>query len=465
MPVSATEMLGIFKEYYTPDEMEQLLFRNSPLVKKIEKRRVSGKTYNYPVLSGMGGAVSGSGTVAVAQSATTARTQQAAAPYQNLFAAFQLTEKEMMASREEKGAFEPAGVVKMFASCEAARKAMAACAYGSGFGEIGKVQGAVAPAATTMVVDDATLVKMDVGTVFSITDNSTGLPSDPLQGAPDTFTVTKIDSDGTGTNTVTFTPGATAGTGFPNGSWIELNGGRSGATPYMPIGLGGIIPYWFNRTGASWTTYIGTSFYGVDRSVAATRLAGGFVLRNTGAGEKRYQAITRAIKLARRQGSEADLVVMNDNDYTALVTEIDANKNYWQSLNTDGAGGKNEVAIGMEQMGYQQASSWVKTVIDDPYCPQYIAYVLETRTLRFVSLTNAEKVTQDSIADNAPGAPKITQAGDTPTNQYALNIEDILTLNPLTVGVDGAGLQALLSVFGTFVVQNPAHCVVVNLVS
>lgn len=465
MPVSATEMLGIFKEYYTPDQMEQLLFRNSPFVKKIEKRRVTGKTYNYPVLSGMGGAVSGSGTVAVAQSATTARTQQSAATYGKLFSAFQLTELEILASQNEKGAFEPAGVVKMFASCEAARKMMAACAYGSGFGEIGKVQGAVAPAATDMVVDDSTLVKMDVGTVFSVTDGSVGLPSDPLLGAPATYTVTKIDSDGTGVNTVTFTPGAIAGTGFADQAWIEINGGRSGSTPYMPIGLGAIIPYWFNRTTADWTTYIGTSFFGVDRSTAVTRLAGGFVLRNTGAGEKRYQAITRAIKLARRQGSEADLVVMNDNDYSSVVNELEADRNFWQALNTGDKGSTNEVVVGMEQMGYQQATSWVKTVIDDPYCPCFIAYVLEMRTVRFVSLSNAEKVTQDSVADNSPGAPPITQAGDTPTNQYALMIEDMLTLNPLSVGVDGAGLQALLSVFGTYVVQNPAHCVVINLVS
>jgi hypothetical protein len=465
MPVSSTEMLGIFKEYYSPDQMEQLLFRNSPFVKKIEKRRVTGKTYNYPVLSGMGGAVSGSGTVAVAQSTTTARSQQSAATYGNLFAAFQLTEKEILASQNEKGAFEPAGVVKMFAACEAARKQMAACAYGSGYGELGQVVGAVAPAAVTMVVDDSTLVKMDVGTVFSITDNSTGHPGDPLQGAPDTFTVTKIDSDGSGVNTVTFTPGATAGTGFPDNSWIEINGGRSGATAYMPVGLSGIIPHWFDRTGVAWGTYIGTAFFGVDRSTATSRLAGGFVLRNTGAGEKRYQAITRAVKLARRQGSEADLIVMNDNDYSSVVNELEADRQFWQALNTSGKASGNEVVVGMEQMGYQQASSWVKTVIDDPYCPCFIAYVLETRTMRFVALSNVEKVTQDGIADNSPGAPPITKDGDTPTNQYALLIEDILTLNPLTVGVDGPGLQALLSVFGSYVVQNPAHCVVVNLVS
>jgi hypothetical protein len=466
MPVAAAEMLGIYKEFYTPDKMEQLLWRNSSLVKKLEKMRVTGKTYNYPVLSGMGGAVSGNGATAVAQSTTTARTQQSAATYQQIFSAFQLTEKEVLASQNEKGAFEPAGVVKMFAACEAARKTFGACAYSMGFGEVGTVVGAVMPAGVTMVVDDATLVKIDVGTVFCVTDGSIGLPSDPLLGAPDTYTITKIDSDGSGVNTVTFTPGAIAGVGFTNGAWICLNGGRSGAaTPLMPIGLTGIIPKWFNRTGGAWGTYIGTAFYGVDRSTSVSRLAGGFVLRNTGAGEKRYQAITRAVKLARRQGSEADLIVMNDNDYANVVNELEADRNYWQALNTGGKSSPNEVVVGMEQMGYQAATSWVKTVIDDPYCPCFSAYVLETRTMKFVALSNVERATQDGIADNSPGAPPITKDGDTPTNQYALLIEDILTLNPLTVGQDGPGLQALLSVFGTYVVQNPAHCVAVNLVS
>lgn len=463
--VSTTEMMGIFKEFYTPDQMEQLLFRNSPLVKKIDKMRVTGKTYNYPALSGMGGAVSGSGAIAVAQSTTTARTQQNAANYGQLFSAFQLTEKEVLASQNEKGAFEPAGVVKMFAACEAARKGMAACAYGMGYGEVGQTQAAVALAATTMAVDDATLVKIDVGTVFVVTDASIGLPSDPLLSA-DTYEITKIDSTGAGVNTVTFTPGVVPAAGFTSGAWIEIYGGRNGTTPLMPVGLGAILPHWFDRTTGAWTTYIGTSFQGVDRSTATSRLAGGFVLRNVAGGEKRYQAITRGVKLARRQGSEADMIVMNDNDYTAVISEIQAAQTYWQSLNMSGAkGSTNEVAIGMELTAYQQASSWVKYVVDDPYCPCFVAYILETRTMKFVSLSNVEKVTQDSIADNSPGAPKITQAGDTPTNNYALLIEDILTLNPLTVGQDGPGLQALLSVFGSFVVQNPAHCVVINLVS
>lgn len=468
MAVDTVEMMGIFKTYYTPDEMEQLLFRNSPLLRKIQKARVTGATYNFPMLVGMGGAVSGSGATAVAQSTPQASTAQMAANYGNLFAAFQLTNKEILASQNERGAFEPAGVVKMFAACEAARKEMAACLYGSGFGELGQVLAGIAQGATSMTVSDSTLVKMDINTVFTVTNNATGGPWDPILGAPDLYTVTAINSDGAGNNTVTFTPGAVQAGGFATNAWIAINGGSiaSTQTPLMPVGLGAAIPYWFNRTGGAWTTYIGTAFQGVNRSAYPNRLAGGFVLRNVGGGEKHYQAVTRAVKLARRQGSEPDLIVLNDDDYTVIISEIQAAQTYWQSINTAGAKGEtNETAIGMELTAFQQANTWIKYVLDDPYCPNFIAYVLESRTIKFVALSNAEKVTEDGIKENNPGAPKITQAGDTPTNQYALLIEDFLTLNPLTVGQDGAGMQALLTVYGVFVVQNPAHCIVINMVS
>jgi hypothetical protein len=461
MPVSTTDMMGVFKTFYTPDQMEQLLWRNSPGVRRIQKVKVTGKEYAFPMLHGRGGAVAGNAATAVAASATTSRTAQMAAQYGNLFSAFQLTNKEAMASVNEKGAFEPVGVVKMFAAAEALRKTIPASFYGMGFGEVGRVQGAVAPAATTLLVDDATLVKIDVGSVFSVTVGplvGSDLPSDTLLAG--TFTITKIDSDGAGNNQITFTPGATAVTGFPDQAWICLDGCRDSTTPLLPMGLAGALPYWGNRTGSGWQTYIGTAFQGVDRSVAVSRLAGGFILRNVAGGETMTQAITRAVKLARRQGGEPDLIILNDNDFASIVAEMNADRNYWQAINTGDKGASNEIVVGLERMSYAQATSWVKNVIDDPYCPQGIFYVLETKVVKFVGLSNPEKAFSDGISDNEPGAPPVTKEGDVPTNQYALNIDDILTLNPLAVAMDGAGIQALLSLYGAFVVQNPAHCVV-----
>jgi hypothetical protein len=54
----------------------------------------------------------------------------------------------------------------------------------------------------------------------------------------------------------------------------------------------------------------------------------------------------------------------------------------------------------------------------------------------------------------------VTQDGKVPTDRYGLNIDDILSLNPAAVGQDGAAIQGLLTLFGSWVVQNPAHCCV-----
>jgi len=459
-PVSTAEMMAIFKHWYTDDKMEQLLFPNSPVIRQIEKVRVGGDTYNFPMLAGRGGAVSGNGATAVALSATTARNSQMAAEHGQIFSAFQLTQKEMLASRDQRGAFEPAGVVKMFAATDGLRKGFGKSFYGMGYGEMGTLLAAVLAGASTLLVDSATVLGLDVGTQFDITDGSTGLPSDPvLAGGP--FTISQIDGpDATGQYTVTFAPVAPAG-GFGIGAWLVLHDCRSATgDPLLPMGLGGALPWWFDRTGATWLAYIAALFQGVNRSTFVNRLAGGFIKRDIAGAEPYHHAVTRAVRLARFQGGVSDMIVVNDNDFAVIISELEADRNYWQAINTGDKKSGNEVVIGLEQMSFQFATSWVKNVIPDPFCPVGTFYVLEKRVVKFIALSNPEKVTNDGVAGNEPGAPPITESGEAPTDRYALNIDDILTLNPAAVGQDGAGMQGLLSIFGSFVVQNPAHNVV-----
>ena len=463
MPVSTVQLLATFKTFYTPDQMENLLWRNSPAVKKIPKVRVSGANYVFPMVTGRGGAVSGSGAVAVAKSATTSRTNAMTVDHGNLFSAFQLTDKEARASVDQKGAFEPVGVTKLFTSSDALRKTIAACFYGSAYGEVGRVQGAVIAGATTMVVDSATVAKIDVDSDLVITTGpviGNDLPSDALVGGGTgtVFTVTQIDGDGSGNYTVTFTPVAPAA-GFVDQSWICLNGFRDATnTAIGPMGLAGALPSFANRTGGNWMNYITTVFQGVNRSTFVNRLAGGFVLQNTAGGETKTQALTRAVELARYQGGECDLIILNDRDRAAIMNELRSNQLLWQDVQR--GTGKSAVTVGLEDASYMFSTSWVKEVIDDPYCPVGIFYVLEMRTIKWIGLTDMERATQDGVSDNQPGAPPVTKDGEVPTDRYGLNIDDIMTLNPAAVGQDGAAIQGLLSLFGAFVVQNPAHCVV-----
>ncbi len=464
MPVTSAQLLPTLKHYYTPDQMEQLLWRSSPTVKRIKKVRVSGADYVFPMVTGRGGAVSGNGAVAVAKSATTSRSNAMTVDHGNCFSAFQLTDKEARASVDDKGAFEPVAVTKMFTSSDALRKTLAAAFFGSGYGEVGRVQGAVIAGASTVVVDSATVAKIDVDTDFVVTTGpliGNDLPSDALigGGTGTVYTVSQVDGDGSGNYTVTFTPVAPAA-GYVDQSWICLNGFRDATNvPLGPMGLGGALPSFANRTGANWATYIATLFQGVNRSAFVNRLAGGFVLQNTGGGETKTQAVTRAVQLARFQGGEPNLIVLNDKNFNDILIETAGSTLLWKDIQNGGKAA-NDVAFGIQDMSYMFSSSWVKYVVDDPFCPVNIFYVLEERTIKWVGLTDMERATQDGISDNLPGAPPVTKDGEIPTDRYGLNIDDILTLNPAAVGQDGAGIQGLLSIFGAFVVQNPAHCVV-----
>ena len=73
------------------------------------------------------------------------------------------------------------------------------------------------------------------------------------------------------------------------------------------------MPIVGKRTGATWTSYIAKPFYGVNRNAAADRLAGAFY-NETSATAKKTEAVQALLMKVRRQGSMADMIVMNDED-------------------------------------------------------------------------------------------------------------------------------------------------------
>ncbi len=443
-------LLTIYKTYYTDDKMEQLLFRNSPVAKKIKKSRITGKEYAFAMLYGRGGAVSGDFTVAVANSASQSRNAEMKVQPGRIFSVFNITQLEKMASNDKRGAYIPAVVDRMFGATEAMRKAYAAALYGMGYGEVGQIALITLAAATTIVLTNDAIIKIDVGSKFQVT--STTLPSGALE--PTVHTVTAIDG-----NTVTFTPAVPIG-GYIVNAWVELQGCRdAGGGPLFPVGLGGWIPSLGNRTGATWLAYIATSFNGVVRSIATERLAGGFYLR-TGA-EKYSDAISQGIRIVRRQGGVPTMIVLNDEDYMTVMTELNTQTNYWQSINTSDKGSKNEVTRGISDMKFAFSTSYLDIVYDDPYCPKGTCYILDEKVIEFVGLSNVDAPINDGVQGNDPGAQSLGDISDVDL-QFKFIIDDYINIVPGTATQDGPGAQVSLSLYGNWVVRNPAHCAVIK---
>ena len=505
---SDQNMINILKTWYTDEKLENLLFRNSPVARKIKKIRIGGKTYNFSMFYGRGGAVSGDYSVAIANNTATGSAQNAemAVPPGKIFSVFTFNQLEMLASSTGKGAYIQAAVDKMFAATESMRKTFAACLYGTGYGDIGIIYGIYASAtsvadavtqvtaaptgktaaaqvnvAMTLATDAA--IKIDVGSVLNIqatyTDSipgAVGLLSSDMSAVAGgvsslaEFTVTVIGSPFT-TGGVTYVPvGGTLGT-TPAATWTNmavtagaqcvacLKGSRTAATsgPNMPTGLRAWIPGYGKRTSANWATYIASSFFGQARNVAVDRLAGAYTKKSTQPNTKYYETLLDGIKLVRRQGGVPDMIVVNDNDYGALLAELNAATTMFQSVNV-APGGKVNRQFGAADLGFQFSTNWLQYVYDDPYCPVGAAWILDSSVVNFVGLSNAASIIDsEGVTDNNPGVANVTDAS-APDMNFKFLIDDYLNVVPGTVTADGPAALATLSLYGNFVVRNPSNC-------
>ena len=450
MAISANaSILAMLKVYYKKEGIQNLLFRNSPLLKKIKKERVEGKEQRFAAMYSRGGAAGGDFTAAKTQAATVAQTAEFCVTPGQLFSVYTMNAKEVAASRSNAGAYMRVGGAKMFAASESFRKTLAAALYGTGYGELCAVPADGWSLSTgdnnTIVLPEDAIMKIDVGSKLLIKAAITTAET----SAKNTLTVTKING-----TTVTCT--ASADTDAAQGDIVSLAGSMSGSSPLLPVGLGGWLPVVKKRTGADWGTYIATSFFGVDRSVNPDRLAGAFY-NGTGASEAKKSCVTKLIKALRRQGSLCDMIVMNDDDFLAFSAELETTNTYFTATSTKE---KKTANVGFSDITAAFSTNYIENCIDDPYCPKGRFYVLSSDAVEFWGYTNVEKALNDGVEGNNPGKqdPMTMDSDDKANDPLQLLVDDLFTISGGSDTVDGPATMVTLNLFGSFVVTNPSVC-------
>jgi len=437
-------ILNILKVWYK-DGVENLLFRNSPLLKKINKTRVEGKQQNFAAVYSRGGAVAGDFLVAETKAAQNVRNAEFKVTPGQLFSVFSYNAKEVQSSLSKKGAYMKIAGNKAFAATEALRKTLAAALYGRGYGEIGILADAVTFAAGTPIditlTDDA-IMKIAVGSGL-VLKASTAATSNLV-----TLEVNSIDG-----NTVNVTPsGAYTGAG---GEVVALAGSMDASgNPYLPMGLDAWLPIVNGRSGATWTSFIQTPFFGVTRSVATNGLAGNFI-NGIGVDTKKSDTIQKAIRAVRRYGSKADLIVLNDEDWLDMAKEIQSTNTYFTQTSS---AAQRKANVGLTKLTAGFSTNKIDDIIDDPYCPKGKAYVLDSDTVEFWTYTNAEQATTDGIAAETSGKPDPEESNDKGkvNDPYKLLIDDFITTEPGTATSDGPAVRVTMQVFGSYVVMDPS---------
>ena len=441
---------AILKTWYK-DGVENLLFRNSPVVKKIKKTRVEGKEQAFSALYSSGGAVGANYNKAKARAAVTSRNVEFKVTPGQLFSCYSMNQQEVQASLSKKGAYMKVAGNKMFAANESLRKMLAGAFYGNGHGLIGSVAiGAdaitwTANSTQTFTVQGSCAMKLAVGmgVVFTV---EVGDESDSLGPVE----VTAISGTSvTFKNTTAASISLSASTTY----YICYEGSTDTSdNPLLPMGLAGWLPYVGKRTGDSWTAYIGTSFFGVNRSVNVEALAGNFYYGVSEESSTPYKTVEELIRRCRRYGSQADMIVMNDADWKTVAQSTSLTNAYV----TNGLDKKVKQTKGTSTLNFAFSTSWIENVYDDPYCPEGVFYVLDMDTIELWTYTNVEKFDNDGIAGNEPGKPEIPDVDGDEKHEMGLIFDDILNVQPGSGSDNGPDVLVSLSVYGSFVVLNPS---------
>jgi hypothetical protein len=448
MAISDTAaVLAMLKVYYAKEGVENLMFRNSPVLKALTKTRVEGKVQNFAAMFGRGGACSGNFLKAISLANTVSKNVEFSVTPGQLFSVYTMNAKEVQASKSNRGAYMKIAGSRMFAASESFRKTMGAALYGSGYGEICHAPTTALTANTDadIVLPTHAIMKIDIGSELEVvaTKNATSVLATLEVKAINGNTVT-VSPD------TTYTPSAT--------DIIRLAGSvDANGKPVLPVGLDGWLPVLGGRTGAGWTSYIGTDFFAVNRSAAADRLAGAFY-SSIGTSDRKVDTVQKALQIARRQGSAADLIIMNDEDFLAFANEIETDNTYFTQTSTKA---RREANVGFDKFSASFSTNYIENIVDDPLCPKGRGYILDKSAVEIWSYTNAEKIA-DGVEGNNPGKPDPMGSDDSgkENDPYGLIVDDYLNIQPGQNTADGPASQITLQFYGSFVVTNPSVCAV-----
>lgn len=358
------------KEYYDDVKLTDLTANESPFLNQLPRGKFIGNGVPVPMITDPGQA-SMSGTFA------TANTNRAPADYKRfflqnhgrLYAIGEIDRDVISLAETPKGAFE--GIVaETNAKLTFVGKELAHTLFRGEAGDCGVIktltEGSPSVGKTTIVLaDPADAQNLGPGArlVASL------LPAGALRAA----TVYPVESvvPSTGTIVVTGTPLTTSS--WALGDTLHREGNApNGGSVIVPTGLRD----WIQGAGVSATT-----FRGVNRALNPERLAG--VLLPIGTMSVR-EAISRLAALLFTMGGAPDTLWVNPLRYTELESELDSAATH-EKVIPRGVSPEVRAMIGYNAIRIAAGNGSIR-IMSDPFCPYLRAYMVTTRTWKFLDL-------------------------------------------------------------------------------
>lgn len=374
MALDMTSFDAALKEYYTDEAVENMVYKNNPFFALVPKaENFFGRNHPVPIITGN----------PQGRSATFTRAQTRGQVTNSLVEQFLMTRvkdygvatidnETLEASKNDMGAFLEAATVEIDGIINALTRSLATAQYRSGYGDIGVIGSISSATITLATTEDITNFEVGMELDLSLTQAANVLKA--YGTSSNGLIVTGVNRS---TGVLTFGFNVTDATnGIPTalaGDVIFVRGDRqNSATParLKVAGLEAWIPY---------TSPSATAFFGVDRSVDPTRLAG---IRYDGTAAPIEEALIDASTLLGREGGSPDHIFLNFAKYASLEKALGAKVQY-ADLKVG--------TVGFRAIRINGPTGDIK-VVPDQNCPFSRAYILTLDVWKHRSLGKAVRV-------------------------------------------------------------------------
>lgn len=384
---NAATNVATLKELYSDDAwvMKDLVFNRNPSLALMDKDEteagLGGKYFTIPVMSDTGAGRSANfGNAQSYQSAP--QTQEFEVTRVQNYSLATLTGDFLRASSQSIGAFMPGAELNVKSAFQSIGNDLAHDMFGDGSG----FRGSYGLGGGSIVTGVITLDNIGQSLFFSVgmalvSYSISGLTPTQSTGANLGYVIA-VDTS-LGTVTVSATQGGAAGTptnwsvSFPNlaqvGDVNFISNGLASANMLKVAGFGAWIPS--SAPGGS------DNFFGVNRSVAPTKLAG---LRFAGSSESIQDSLIDAVNQLAANGNEAgdpDFIFINPVSYQALVKNL-TSQGVYQMVK---AKINEEISISFKALVLPTANGEI-SILQDRNCPAQIAYIITLKTWKLRTL-------------------------------------------------------------------------------
>lgn len=361
MSLDLTSFQPVLKQHYTNDRVENMVYKDNPLLAMIPKyEQFGGENLKLPIKFGIPQGRSSNFATAQANK-TNSQYKAFLLTRARDYSLAAIDNETIDASKGNSNAFLEAATTEIDGAIESATRALAIDLYGNGSGSRG--QSSAAATGTTIQlasVEDVTNFEVGMYLVFS-TDEGGGLVKsgrvsvtgvDRDLGILTTDTLTAIDG-GAGVAADDFA--------FQEGDYDQkIKGLRA----------------WLPSTAPA----VSDNFFGVNRSSDATRLAG---IRFDGSGAPIEEALIDAAARVAREGGRPDYCFMSYSSFSELEKALGAKVQYVDKhINPE---------IGFRGIKIHGPRGPI-TVIPDQNCPENRAFMLSMSYWKLYSLGKCPKI-------------------------------------------------------------------------